>query len=153
MATGRLLLQIIFGLLYVIILGGGWRWFWIGLWVQGWSWWVWWWPMVLCCSLWLVWWCLQWSTWSICCGGRIFGWVCCDLVVATVVCFFFSFLVLRPTVVWCVAFCGWITVIWDIWFVFLNNYFQFLNNILRVFIYIFTHTYFHKYFQIIIFNF
>ena len=91
MATGRLLLQIIFGLLYVIILGGGWRWFWIGLWVQGWSWWVWWWPIVLCCRLWLVWSCLRWSKWSNCCGGRIFGWVCCDLVVATVVCFFFFF--------------------------------------------------------------
>ena len=33
-----------------------------------------------------------------CCGGRIFGWVCCDLVVATVVCFF-SFWFFEPR--WC----------------------------------------------------
>ena len=39
------------------------------------------------------------------------------------------------------------------WFVFLNNNFQFLNSISRSSIYFFTHTYFHKYFQIIIFSF
>ena len=33
-----------------------------------------------------------------------------------------------------------------VWFVFSNNYFQFLNNILRIFIYFFTRTYFYKYF-------
>ena len=38
-------------------------------------------------------------------------------------------------------------------FVFSNNIFQFLNNISRIFIYFFTHTYFHKYFQTTIFNF
>ena len=31
-----------------------------------------------------------------------------------------------------------------VWWVFLNNNFQFLNNILRIFIYFFTHMYFHK---------
>ena len=40
-----------------------------------------------------------------------------------------------------------------VWFVFSNNYFQFLNNIICISIYFFTHTYFHKYFQITIFNF
>ena len=39
------------------------------------------------------------------------------------------------------------------WFVFSNNYFQFLNNITRIFTHFFTHTYFHKYFQTTIFNF
>ena len=33
-----------------------------------------------------------------------------------------------------------------IWFVFLNNHFQFLNNISRILTHFFTHTYFHKYF-------
>ena len=40
-----------------------------------------------------------------------------------------------------------------VWFVFLNNNFQFLNNILRIFIHFFTHTYFYKCFQTTIFNF
>ena len=39
-----------------------------------------------------------------------------------------------------------------IWFV-LNNNFQFLNNIICISIYFFTHIFFHKYFQITIFNF
>ena len=33
-----------------------------------------------------------------------------------------------------------------VWFVFLNNHFQFLNNILRISTHFFTHTYFHKFF-------
>ena len=33
-----------------------------------------------------------------------------------------------------------------VWFVFLNNSFQFLNNISRILMYLFTHTYFYKYF-------
>ena len=33
-----------------------------------------------------------------------------------------------------------------VWFMFSNNPFQFLNNILRISIHFFTHTYFHKYF-------
>ena len=33
---------------------------------------------------------------------------------------------------------------------FSNNYFQFINNISRIFIHFFTHTYFYKYFQTII---
>ena len=41
----------------------------------------------------------------------------------------------------------------DVWFVFLNNYFQFLNIIIRIFLHFFIHTHFHKYFQITIFNF
>ena len=40
-----------------------------------------------------------------------------------------------------------------VWIVFLNNYFQFLNNITFIFTHFFTHTYFHKYFQTIIFSF
>ena len=40
-----------------------------------------------------------------------------------------------------------------VWFVFLNNYFQFLNNILCISTHFFTHTYFHKYFQTTIFSF
>ena len=40
-----------------------------------------------------------------------------------------------------------------VWFVLLNNYFQFLNNILCILTYFFTHMYFHKRFQIIIFSF
>ena len=39
------------------------------------------------------------------------------------------------------------------WFVFSNNHFQFLNNISRVSIHFFTHTYFHKYLQTTIFSF
>ena len=31
-----------------------------------------------------------------------------------------------------------------VWFVFSNNYFQFLNNISRISMHFFTHTYFHK---------
>ena len=42
---------------------------------------------------------------------------------------------------------------WVVWFVILNNYFQFLNNILHISTHFFTHTYFHKYFQTKIFNF
>ena len=42
---------------------------------------------------------------------------------------------------------------WGVWFVFLNNHFQFLNNISRISMHFFTHTDFYKYFQIIIFNF
>ena len=34
----------------------------------------------------------------------------------------------------------------DVWFVFLNNYFQILKNISCSSIYFFSHTYFHKYF-------
>ena len=41
----------------------------------------------------------------------------------------------------------------SVWFVFSNNCFQFLNNISRIFTHFFTYMYFHKYFQIIIFNF
>ena len=41
----------------------------------------------------------------------------------------------------------------DVWFVFLNNYFQFLNIIIRIFLHFFIHTHFHKYFQTTIFNF
>ena len=33
---------------------------------------------------------------------------------------------------------------WGVWFVFSNNYFQFLNNISRISTHFFTHTYFHK---------
>ena len=40
-----------------------------------------------------------------------------------------------------------------VWFVVLNNYFQFLNSISRISTYFFTHTYFHKYFQTTIFSF
>ena len=40
-----------------------------------------------------------------------------------------------------------------VWFVILNNYFQFLNNISRISMHFFTHTYFHKYFQTTIFSF
>ena len=40
-----------------------------------------------------------------------------------------------------------------VWFVFLNNYFQFLNNISRISTHFFTHTYFHKCFQTTIFSF
>ena len=34
----------------------------------------------------------------------------------------------------------------DIWFVFLNNYFQFLNNISYIFTHFFIYIYFYKYF-------
>ena len=40
-----------------------------------------------------------------------------------------------------------------VWFVFSNNHFQFLNNISRISIHFFTHTYFHKCFQTTIFSF
>ena len=40
-----------------------------------------------------------------------------------------------------------------VWFVFSNNHFQFLNKIICMSIYFFTHTYFHKYFHITIFSF
>ena len=40
-----------------------------------------------------------------------------------------------------------------VWFVILNNYFQFLNNISRISTHFFTHTYFQKYFQTTIFSF
>ena len=42
---------------------------------------------------------------------------------------------------------------WSVWFVFSNNNFQFLNNIICIFTHFFTHTYFHKCFQITIFSF
>ena len=42
---------------------------------------------------------------------------------------------------------------WGVWFVFSNNNYQFLNNIICIFTHFFIHTYFHKYFQITIFNF
>ena len=42
------------------------------------------------------------------------------------------------------------TTLWKnlggVWFVFSNNHFQFLNNILRISTHFFTYTYFHKYF-------
>ena len=41
----------------------------------------------------------------------------------------------------------------SVWFVFLNNHFQFLNIILHILTHFFTHTYFYKYFQTTIFNF
>ena len=37
-------------------------------------------------------------------------------------------------------------ILGGVWFVFLNNHFQFLNNISRILMHFFTHTYFHKYF-------
>ena len=40
-----------------------------------------------------------------------------------------------------------------VWFVFSNHNFQFLNNISRIFIHFFTHTYFHKCFQFLNNNF
>ena len=40
-----------------------------------------------------------------------------------------------------------------VWFVFLNNNFQFLNNITWISKFFFTHTYFYKYFQITNFSF
>ena len=36
---------------------------------------------------------------------------------------------------------------------FLNNHFQFLNNILRILMHFFIYMYFYKYFQTTIFNF
>ena len=48
---------------------------------------------------------------------------------------------------------GMYGVLGGVWFVFSNNYFQFLNNISRISTYFFTHTYFHKYFQTTIFSF
>ena len=39
-----------------------------------------------------------------------------------------------------------------VWFVFLNNHFQFLNNILCISIHFFTHMYFHKCFETTIFS-
>ena len=44
-------------------------------------------------------------------------------------------------------------VLGSVWFVFSNNNFQCLKNITCISIHFFTHTYFHKYFQTIIFSF
>ena len=38
------------------------------------------------------------------------------------------------------------TIRGGVWFVFSTNYFQFLNNISRISIHFFIHTYFYKYF-------
>ena len=38
----------------------------------------------------------------------------------------------------------WENIYGGVWLVFSNNYFQFLNNILRILTHFFTHTYFHK---------
>ena len=47
----------------------------------------------------------------------------------------------------------YLQTIGGVWLVFLNNYFQFLNNILRISMHFLIYTYFYKCFQTTIFSF